>query len=39
MSEKERKELDLEYARNYDLLIDLKILFKTLPAAIQKVDV
>ena len=39
MSEQERKELDIEYASRYSLWMDLKILFKTLPAAIQKVDV
>jgi lipopolysaccharide/colanic/teichoic acid biosynthesis glycosyltransferase len=39
VSEDERKQLDVIYAEKYSLLMDLKILFKTLPAAIQKVDV
>lgn len=34
-----RIQLDIEYARNYSLWLDLKILFRTLPAAVQKVGV
>ena len=36
MSERERKKLDNFYAENYSFWLDLKILLKTLPAAIQK---
>lgn len=36
MSEEERKQLDIEYALNYSLAMDIKILWKTLPAAIQE---
>jgi lipopolysaccharide/colanic/teichoic acid biosynthesis glycosyltransferase len=36
MSEKERQELDITYALNYNFWMDLKILWKTLPAAIQE---
>ncbi|RME96569.1 MAG: sugar transferase [Bacteroidetes bacterium] len=36
MSEEERKQLDLEYARTYNFWLDLRILWKTLPAAVQE---
>ena len=36
MSETERKELDNYYADNYSILLDLKIILKTIPALIQK---
>jgi len=39
MSEEERKALDLEYARNYSLKGDLRILLKTFPALIQQENV
>lgn len=39
LSAKERIELDVRYARNYSPLFDLKILFKTFTAFIQKGDV
>lgn len=36
MSERERKKLDNFYAQNHSFWLDLKILLKTLPAAVQK---
>jgi lipopolysaccharide/colanic/teichoic acid biosynthesis glycosyltransferase len=36
MSEKERKQLDNFYAKNYSLWLDIKIILKTIPALIQK---
>jgi lipopolysaccharide/colanic/teichoic acid biosynthesis glycosyltransferase len=39
VSEDGRKKLDIEYARRYSLWLDLWILGRTLPAAIQKVQV
>lgn len=39
VSEEDRKNFDLEYAQKYNLLLDIKILFKTLPAAVQSVNV
>ncbi len=39
MSEQERKELDNFYAANYSILLDLKIILKTIPALIQKESV
>lgn len=36
MSVRERMELDIEYANRFSLWYDLKIIFKTLPAMIQK---
>ena len=39
LSAKERIELDIKYARNYSPLYDLKILFKTFTAFVQKGDV
>lgn len=35
MSEEERKQLDMKYALEYDFWMDLEILWKTLPAAVQ----
>jgi len=35
MSEEERIKLDIEYARNYSLSMDLKIIFMTIPALFQ----
>ena len=39
MSAEERKKLDIEYANNYSFCLDLKIIFKTFTAFIQKDDV
>ena len=39
MSYEERVELDNRYALEYNVLLDAKILLKTLPAAIQKENV
>jgi len=39
MSERERKKLDNFYAQNHSFWLDLKILLKTLPAAVQKEQV
>lgn len=39
MSADERKQLDLEYAKNYSLWYDIKILLKTIPAMIQHENV
>jgi len=39
MSADERKQLDVEYAENFSFWYDLKILFKTIPAMIQKENV
>lgn len=39
MSDAERIRLDVAYAKNYDLKMDIKIMFKTLTAFIQKADV
>jgi len=39
LSEEDRKMLDVEYAMNYNLWMDIKILIKTPLAAIQKVNV
>ena len=36
MSVRERMELDIEYAKRFSLWYDLKIIFKTFPAMIQK---
>jgi lipopolysaccharide/colanic/teichoic acid biosynthesis glycosyltransferase len=36
MSERERKKLDNFYAQNHSFWLDMKILFKTLPAVFQK---
>lgn len=39
MSEEERKALDIEYAENYSMRKDLKILLSTIPALFQKENV
>jgi len=39
MSEEERKQLDIRYAMEYNLWMDLKILWTTLPAAVQEESV
>jgi len=39
MSESERKELDNYYANHYSILLDFKIILKTIPALIQKEEV
>lgn len=39
MSEEERKQLDIRYALEYNFWMDLKILWKTLPAAVQEESV
>ena len=39
MSSEERKMLDIRYAREFSLGLDLKIIFKTFTAFIQKEDV
>lgn len=39
LSAHERKQLDIEYARNYSFLLDIKIIFKTFTAFIQKENV
>ena len=38
MSEEERIQLDMEYAMKNSFLYDLKILFSTIPALLQKVQ-
>jgi len=39
MSAEERKQLDIEYAKNYSFGLDLKIILKTFTAFIQKDNV
>lgn len=39
MSEEERKQLDIEYAKSFSLKNDLNIIFKTIPALFQKENV
>lgn len=39
MSAEERKQLDIRYARNFSFALDMKIIFKTFTAFIQKEDV
>lgn len=39
MSAEERKQLDITYGRTYNFALDMKIIFKTLTAFIQKDDV
>jgi lipopolysaccharide/colanic/teichoic acid biosynthesis glycosyltransferase len=39
MSDEERMELDNEYAKNYSLLNDIKIILRTIPALFQKENV
>ncbi|MEZ4984177.1 MAG: sugar transferase [Saprospiraceae bacterium] len=36
MSEEERKQLDITYALEYNLWLDIRLLWKTLPAAVQE---
>jgi lipopolysaccharide/colanic/teichoic acid biosynthesis glycosyltransferase len=39
LSEEERIKMDIDYAENYSLAMDIKIVIKTLPALIQKEEV
>ena len=39
MSPEERKQLDIEYARNFNLWMDIKIILRTVPALLQKENV
>jgi len=39
MSAEERKQLDITYGQTYNFLLDMKIIFRTLTAFIQKEDV
>lgn len=39
MSAEERKQLDIDYGRNYNFFMDMKIIFRTLTAFIQKDNV
>lgn len=39
LSPEERKQLDIFYAKNYNFWMDIKIIFRTLTAFIQKVNV
>ncbi|MNS71546.1 UDP-glucose:undecaprenyl-phosphate glucose-1-phosphate transferase [compost metagenome] len=39
MSDQERINFDIDYAKNYSVWMDVKILFKTFSAFIQKADV
>ncbi|MDQ1086919.1 sugar transferase [Siphonobacter sp. SORGH_AS_1065] len=39
MSEEERMQLDIEYARNFSFAMDMKIIFKTFPALFQSENV
>ncbi len=39
MSEEERKALDITYAKEYNFWLDMEILWKTLPAAVQQENV
>jgi len=39
MSADERKQLDIEYAENFSFMMDMKILFKTIPAMLQHENV
>lgn len=39
LSPEERKQLDMDYARNFSFWLDIKIIFKTFTAFIQKDDV
>jgi lipopolysaccharide/colanic/teichoic acid biosynthesis glycosyltransferase len=36
LTEEERMELDIQYAENYSLALDIKIFLKTIPAILQK---
>ena len=39
LSAEERKQLDITYGQTYNFILDMKIIFKTLTAFIQKDDV
>ncbi len=39
MSAEERKQLDIKYGQTYNFILDMKIIFRTLTAFIQKEDV
>ena len=39
MSAEERKQLDITYGQNYNFLLDMKIIFRTLTAFVQKENV
>lgn len=39
MSAEERKQLDIKYAKTFNFVLDMKIIFKTVTAFIQKEDV
>lgn len=39
MSAEERKQLDIKYGQTYNFMLDMKIIFRTLTAFIQKEDV
>ena len=39
MSAEERKQLDITYGRTYNFLLDMKIIFRTLTAFVQKENV
>ena len=39
MSAEERKQLDITYGRTYNFALDMKIIFRTLTAFIQKENV
>lgn len=39
LSAEERKQLDIKYARTFSLMLDIRIIFKTFTAFIQKEDV
>jgi lipopolysaccharide/colanic/teichoic acid biosynthesis glycosyltransferase len=39
MSAEERKQLDIRYGQTYNFMLDMKIIFRTLTAFIQKENV
>jgi len=39
MSAEERKQLDIQYAKNYSFAMDMKIILKTATAFVQKENV
>ena len=39
MSADERKQLDIKYGQTYNFMLDMKIIFRTLTAFVQKEDV
>ena len=39
MSAEERKQLDIRYGQTYNFALDMKIIFKTLTAFVQKENV